>query len=71
MTLLEAILGMTASVFAIVGGLYMMLRWLDKRFDKWTEAIVENSQAMRNLGLRVTRLERAFKIKDDNDTNNV
>ena len=60
MTLAEGIIGMIASVFAIIAGMWVFLRYLDKRFTQWTNAIVENSRAMRTLSARVFRLEQVL-----------
>jgi hypothetical protein len=67
MSTLEGIIGLVASVFAILGGLYIAMRWLGKRIDKWVDALVENSSVMRglsgtvvSLSMRVRRLEDAI-----------
>jgi hypothetical protein len=62
MTLIEGIVGLIASVFAIVGTMIYVARYLGRRFDKWAEAVVSNSQAIRTLTTRVGRLEIALKI---------
>lgn len=61
MTFVEGVVGLIASVIAIIGALILVARYLARRFDKWTEAVIENSTVMRNLAARVTRLEGAIK----------
>lgn len=65
MTFIEGIAGLIASVFAILAGMAIMVRYMAKRFDRWAEALVDNSVAMRSLTNRVFRLERALKLEDE------
>lgn len=67
MTGLEAIVGLIASVLAIIGTMIFVARYIAKRFDTWTEATIENSAVMRtvssavqSLTSRVIRLENSF-----------
>jgi Flp pilus assembly pilin Flp len=57
MSTIEAVVSMCASAVAIIGGIMFLTRWLDRRFSRWTNAVIDNSAAMRNLALRVQRLE--------------
>ena len=59
LTTVQGIVGMVASVIAILGGLTISVRYLGRKFDKWADAVVENSSAVRGLTDRVTRLEGA------------
>ena len=59
LTTVQGIVGMVASVIAILGGLTIAVRYLGKKFDKWADAVIENSGAVRSLTDRVTRLEGA------------
>lgn len=58
----EAIIGLIASVFAILAGLTVAARYLAKKFDVWTESVIDNSRAIRQLSGRVMILEK--KIND-------
>jgi hypothetical protein len=62
MSTLEGIIGLVASVFAILGGLYIAMRWLGKRIDKWVDALVENSSVMRGLSGTVVSLSRRVAL---------
>jgi hypothetical protein len=61
MTLAEGIIGMVASVSTILIGVGILIRYIGKRFDKWAEAVIENSKAIRNLTNRVVALEGTIK----------
>lgn len=65
MTGLEGIVGLIASVFAILGGLFLAARYIgkriDKRFDKWIETTVANTAAVTKLTVRVSALEETMK----------
>lgn len=56
----EGLIGLIASVFAILGGMVIMARYIAKRFDKWANAVIENSEALRGLSERVATLEGAM-----------
>lgn len=66
MTLLESIFSLGASVVTIVGGVVFTARWFVKRLDKWGNALVDNSAAMRSLTIRVERLEGAINDRPNN-----
>lgn len=57
MSMAEGIIGMVASVIAIIGGFIFTVRYLDKRFDLWISAVVENSSFIRELSGRIATLE--------------
>ena len=65
MTSVEGIIGLIASVFAILAGLTVACRYMAKRFDRWTEAVIENSDAIRGLIDRVATLERQITRNDN------
>lgn len=60
MTELEGVIGLIASVCAIIGALVIVARYMVRRFDRWADALIENSRAMRDLSQRVTLLEGAI-----------
>lgn len=60
MTEVEGIIGLIASVCAIIGALVLCSRYLARRFDKWADALIENSKAVKDLTVRVVRLEGAI-----------
>lgn len=62
MSLIEGVVGLIASVFAVLGGMIITARFMARRFDRWVTALVDNSDAMRTLTNRVMRLEWALKI---------
>lgn len=66
MTFIEGIVGLVASVIAIVTALVLAVRYLGKKFDKWVETQVQNTRAVQLLTVRVVRLERTLKIDKDN-----
>ena len=57
----EAIVGLIASVIAILTGLILATRYIarriDTKFDRWTNAVIANSSVMVNLTERIVRLE--------------
>lgn len=57
MSMVEGIVGMIASVCAIIGALVFTMHYMAKRFDRWIDAVVENSNAVKDLTVRVVRLE--------------
>lgn len=59
-TAVEGIIGLIASVCAIIGAIVVMARWLGRKFDRWSDAVIENSSAVKDLTLRVTFLEGAI-----------
>lgn len=59
--MLEGLLGMAASVIAILTAGVFLVRFLVRRFDKWAESVVENTGAMRELSERVSKLEMRFR----------
>lgn len=61
MITIEGIIGLIASVFSIVAALTVTARYLGKRFDKWADALIENSRAIRLLTVRVGKLEERIK----------
>lgn len=68
MTLLESIVSLIASVFAILGGLIWFARYIGKKLDNWSENLIENSHVIKELTSRVIRLEEA--IGHDSSTGN-
>ena len=60
MTALEGIIGLIASVIAIIGAIFIAVRYLGRKLDKWANTIIENSTAMRDLTHRVSTLEGAI-----------
>lgn len=54
---------LASAVVTILGGLVITARWFAKRLDRWANAVVDNSNAVRGLTVRVTRLE---KVINDN-----
>lgn len=61
MTAIEGIIGLAASLCAIIGTVILCARWLGRKFEHWTETMIDNSQAMRNLTFRVSKLEEAIR----------
>lgn len=66
MTAIEGIIGLIASVAAIIGSLIIVARFMARRFDRWADAIIENSKAMRDLSVRVAHLEGAMNKVNGN-----
>ncbi len=60
MTSLEGIIGMIASVCAIIGAMIFIARYVVRCFDRWIAAVVENSSVIRGLSARITTLEKAI-----------
>lgn len=67
MTFVESIVSLIASVFAILTGLVLVGRYIGKKFDHWAETVVENSDAVKKLTLRVIRLEHRLEIGSESD----
>ena len=61
MTLLESIISLVSAVVTILGGMAVLGRYFMKRLDKWANALIDNSDAMRKLTARVDALERTIK----------
>lgn len=60
MTLLESIVSLIASVFAILTGLFLFGRYIGKKLDNWSENLIENSKVIKDLTGRVILLEKAI-----------
>lgn len=71
MSLVEGIVGLIASVIAIIGAIILVGRWLAKKFDRWMNEMVANTRAMQTLTLRVLKLELAIKKGNGSDADNV
>jgi hypothetical protein len=60
MTNLEGIIGLIASSCAIIGAIILVGRYVARRFDRWIDAVVENSGVIRGLSTRITTLEETI-----------
>lgn len=57
----QTIASFIASVIAIITAMIFSVRYLARRFDTWTNNVVENTSAVRDLSQRVTKLEGTIK----------
>lgn len=61
MTVVEGVVGLIASSIAIITALFIAVRYLGRKFDKWAEAVIENSTVIIKLTDRVSTLEGSVK----------
>ena len=64
-TLVEGVCGLVASIIAIIGAFVIGVRYLGRKFDKWANALIENSDALRHLTDRVFTLEGSVKTLEN------
>lgn len=64
-TVIEGISGLVASIIAIIGAFIIGVRYLGRKFDKWANAVIENSTAIRHLTDRVFTLEGSVKTLEN------
>lgn len=64
MTVTEGIVGLIASVIAIVGALVVAVKYLDHRFHKWANDVISDSDTIRALTNRVATVEGALRAME-------
>lgn len=64
MTVTEGITGFIASVLAILTAMIFMARYLDRRFHKWAESVISDSETIRNLTNRLATVEGACRTME-------
>lgn len=60
MTVTEGITGFIASVIAILTAMVFLAKYLDRRFHKWAESVISDSETIRNLTNRLATVEGAL-----------
>lgn len=63
MSFAEGIISLIAAVVTILGGMSVLGHYFLKRLDKWANAVIDNSAAVRSLTVRVTRLEKTINAQ--------